>query len=98
NGCGTSLPYEIYVLDYPRFFTPNNDGNNDTWMIKNTHLLGRFEVFIFDRYGKLLKQINQNHIEWDGNYNGKTLSSDDYWFTLVYDENKRVNGHFSLKR
>lgn len=98
NGCGTSLPYEIYVLDYPRFFTPNNDGNNDTWMIKNTHLLGRFEAFIFDRFGKLLKQINQNHIEWDGKYNGKTLSSDDYWFTLVYDENKRVNGHFSLKR
>jgi gliding motility-associated-like protein len=98
NGCGLSNTYQFLVLDYPRFFTPNGDGFNDTWRIKNLDLFSSFEVLIFDRYGKLLKQINQNYVEWDGKYNGQELASDDYWFTLVYDETNKVSGHFSLKR
>jgi hypothetical protein len=32
NGCGT-VTDEVYLLMYPKFFTPN-DGFNDTWKIK----------------------------------------------------------------
>ena len=58
NGCGTSASYKFYVLDYPRFFTPNNDGYNDTWKIKNLDVLPKSTITIFDRYGKLIKQLN----------------------------------------
>lgn len=98
NGCGLSNTYVVYVLDYPRFFTPNGDGYNDLWFIKNLDKLPDYTLFIFDRYGKLLKQMNQNSSGWNGIFNGQQLPSDDYWFNLTFIDGKIVKGHFSLKR
>lgn len=98
NGCGLSNSYLVYVLDYPRFFTPNEDGYNDLWFIKNLDQLPNYTLFIFDRYGKLLKQMNRNSSGWNGIFNGQLLPSDDYWFNLTFVDGKIVKGHFSLKR
>ena len=86
------------MLDYPRFFTPNNDGYNDTWKIKNLEQLPKSTITIFDRYGKTLKQLNTASNGWNGTFNGKELPADDYWFTINFDEGKTIRGHFSLKR
>ena len=98
NGCGMSNLFLIYVLDYPRFFTPNGDGFNDLWVIKNINQMPDYTISIFDRYGKLLKQMNQNGTGWNGIFNGREMPSDDYWFTLLFVDGKNVKGHFSLKR
>ena len=98
NGCGLSNVFQIYVLDYPRFFTPNGDGYNDLWAIKNIDQMPDYTISIFDRYGKLLKQMNQNGSGWNGIFNGREMPSDDYWFTLLFVNGKNVKGHFSLKR
>lgn len=98
NGCGLSNSFTIYVLDYPRFFTPNGDGYNDLWVIKNIDQMPDYTISIFDRYGKLLKQMNQNGSGWNGIFNGREMPSDDYWFTLFFVNGKNVKGHFSLKR
>ena len=92
------LTYPITILDYPRFFTPNNDGYNDTWKIKNLDLFPKAILTIFDRYGNLLTQINTVNSEWNGKFNGYELPADDYWFTLNFGEGKVSKGHFSLKR
>ncbi len=59
-------------------------------------------IYIFDRYGKLMKQISSTGAGWDGTYNGSQMPSDDYWFTVDYaDENgvmKQFKAHFTLKR
>ncbi|PTT12697.1 hypothetical protein DBR27_05665 [Flavobacterium sp. HMWF030] len=98
NGCGLSNLFLLYVLDYPRFFTPNGDGYNDLWFIKNLDQFPDCKIYIFDRYGKLLKQMNQNNTGWNGQFNGQQLPSDDYWFNLLFNNGKTVKGHFSLKR
>ncbi len=98
NGCGLSNIFTIYVLDYPKFFTPNGDGFNDLWTIEKTSTMPNYTIHIFDRYGKLLKQLNQNSSGWNGIFNGQPLPSDDYWFTLLFADGKSVKGHFSLKR
>lgn len=98
NGCGLSNSYQIIVLDYPRFFTPNGDSFNDVWSIKNLHQLPDYKISIFDRYGKLLKQMNQNSTGWTGLFNGQQLPADDYWFNLIFSDGRIVKGHFSLKR
>ncbi len=98
NGCGLSAPFLIYVLDYPRFFTPNEDGYNDSWNIKNLELLPKSTITIFDRYGKLLKQFNPVFFGWNGTFNGFALPSDDYWFSLKFEDGKVIKGHFTLKR
>ena len=98
NGCGLSVPFQIYVLDYPRFFTPNGDGYNDVWKIKNLDLFPKAVIMIFNRYGKLLKQLNANNAGWNGTFNNSDLPADDYWFNLNFGDGKIIKGHFSLKR
>jgi gliding motility-associated-like protein len=95
----TDLKASVTILNYPRFFTPNDDGFNDTWNI--TGLNPDAKIFIFDRYGKLLKQISTNGSGWDGTYNGQMLFSSDYWFTVTYQigaVEKTFKAHFTLKR
>lgn len=98
NGCGISNFYQVIILDYPRFFTPNGDTFNDLWSIKNLDMLPDYTISIFDRYGKLLKQMDQNNTGWTGLFNGQQLPADDYWFNLIFSDGRIVKGHFSLKR
>ena len=101
NGCG-SVDIIVNVVDYPKFFTPNDDGYNDTWNIPGmADLDPSAEIFIFDRHGKLLKQINPRSEGWNGTFNGNPLPSTDYWFVVKYMEDgvpREFKGHFSLKR
>ncbi len=97
QGC-THFTQDIFIVEYPHYFTPNGDGYNDTWFIaglQNTDVIN-----IFDRYGKLIKQLRGEEF-WDGSYNQQQLPSTDYWFTVDYLENgakKQFKAHFALKR
>ncbi len=102
NGCGIGTK-SVLVIDYPRFFTPNGDGYNDTWQIIGIDTRPLSTIYIFDRYGKLLKQLSPLSEGWDGTFNGKPLPATDYWFTVIYEEPgteiiKTFRAHFSLKR
>jgi gliding motility-associated-like protein len=96
NGCGISSE-EVYLLMYPKFFTPNGDSYNDTWKIKFSQKERNLKIAIFDRYGKLLKTMNSSE-SWDGKLNGKDLPSDDYWFVVTRQNGKEFRGHFAMKR
>nr|WP_284698681.1 choice-of-anchor L domain-containing protein [Flavobacterium lacisediminis] len=99
KGCG--IVFEtFYILDYPKYFTPNGDGYNDTWYIKNLDKrnLENSTISIFDRYGKLLKQYSADNNSWDGTFNQNILPSTDYWFTIELTNGKNIKGHFALKR
>ncbi|MEL0651635.1 T9SS type B sorting domain-containing protein [Algibacter sp. TI.3.09] len=97
NGCGV-VSDSVYLLNYPKFFTPNNDGYNDTWQILNSRHEPNNKVYIYNRYGKLLKQLTPTDLGWDGTINGSRLISDDYWFVLERQNGKTYKGHFTLKR
>ncbi len=98
NGCLPTPTKKIYVLDYPSFFTPNGDGYNDTWVIKNIKTKPNTLISVFDRFGKLVKQFNSNSEGWNGTFNGQNLPATDYWFTLTLTNGNIVRGHFALKR
>ncbi|WP_309609335.1 choice-of-anchor L domain-containing protein [Flavobacterium sp.] len=98
NGCLPIASKTIYILDFPKFFTPNGDGFNDTWSIENSQTKPNTIIYIYDRFGKLLKQLNSNSLGWNGTFNGENLPSGDYWFTLTLFNNKTIKSHFSLKR
>ena len=100
NGCA-SVTKEILVIDAPKFFTPNNDGDFDTWHISGVETLPGTIVYIFDRYGKLLKQLSYNSLGWDGTFNGNKMPATDYWFTADVKRGGiefTVDGHFALRR
>ncbi|MDR6966153.1 gliding motility-associated-like protein [Flavobacterium arsenatis] len=97
KGCGVAEE-DVYLLMYPKFFTPNGDSYNDVWGIKFHENEPNLKVHIFDRYGKFIKQLTNREAYWDGTYNGEMLPSTDYWFVVIRENGKEHRGHFSLKR
>jgi gliding motility-associated-like protein len=102
NGCGDlPLPVPVPLVNSPTYFSPNGDGINDVWRIQGLQNQLSSQVFIYDRYGKMLKQLSGNSDGWDGTFNGLALPADDYWFTVTYIENgdpKEFKSHFTLRR
>ncbi len=98
NNCGI-IDNQISVIGFPKFFTPNNDGVNDTWHIYGVTaaLQPNSKVLIFDRYGNLLKQLKPSEKGWDGLINGKKLPTDDYWFIATLGDGRIFKNHFTLK-
>jgi gliding motility-associated-like protein len=96
NGCGISNQ-EVFILNYPKVFSPNGDGFNDTWAVRFSESEPKLMVKIFDRYGKLIKELNAMST-WDGTYNGHELPSTDYWFVVTRENGRVYKGHFAMKR
>ena len=106
NGCAPDTELQISVIQFPKFFTPNGDGKNDTWDVKGANKIfyPNSSIDIFNRFGKLVAQIPIDSQGWDGTYNGTKLPSDDYWFRvqLIPANTSKIpvnkKGHFSLLR
>jgi gliding motility-associated-like protein len=100
-GCGVTT-IQALVVNYPHYFTPNSDGHNDSWNIRDLSNQPSARIEIYDRYGKLLTQIKPSNSGWDGTYNGKLMPSDDYWFSVSYTDEHQVaqefRAHFAMKR
>ena len=99
-------PHEVYftlnliAIEPEIFFSPNEDGVNDRWMIKGIESAPNAHIMIYDRHSKLLyKSVGSEFTGWDGNYNGHGMVQDDYWYVIQIPEtNETLSGHFILKR
>ncbi|WP_196892993.1 T9SS type B sorting domain-containing protein [Aureivirga marina] len=96
NGCGL-ISDEVFLIFYPSYFTPNGDGIHDFWQIYNNKELKKCNLYIYDRFGKLIEKIYPRGKGWDGTKNGIPLPASDYWF-LFEKEGKKYRGNFTLKR
>lgn len=98
NNCG-SITKNVSVIGFPKFFTPNGDGINDTWQIYGVSSMFQpnTKIQIFNRYGKLVKQLAPLASGWDGFLNGLVLPTDDYWFSVQLQDGRIFKNHFTLK-
>ncbi|WP_299060892.1 T9SS type B sorting domain-containing protein [uncultured Polaribacter sp.] len=91
---------EFTAFDYPKFFTPNGDGINDTWNITDIKDDLNATIKIFSRYGELITVIKPSEKGWNGYNNyGKKAKPSDYWFVVEYKQGDRIaqfRAHFSL--
>ena len=99
NNCGI-VEQLISVIGFPQYFTPNNDGYHDTWQVLGVSIQfqPQTKIKIFNRYGKLLKELSPIGAGWDGTFNGKVLPNDDYWFSAKLQDGREFISHFTLKR
>jgi len=99
DDCGVT-EQEFNIIGFPGFFTPDGDGYNDLWQIKGISEMMRANttIHIFDRYGKLLKELDPASGGWDGTFNDQPLPPDDYWFYIILDDGREFKSHFTLIR
>ena len=99
NDCGT-VDEIVSVIGFPKFFTPNGDTYNPTWQVKgiSSDFQPNSQVLIFDRFGKLLAEIDPLGPGWDGTFNGFNMPASDYWFVVTLEDGRIFKSHFALKR
>ncbi|MFP9100454.1 T9SS type B sorting domain-containing protein [Flavobacterium sp. RHBU_24] len=98
NGCG-EFPWSFTIYLIPKYFTPNGDATNDVFTLAGMASLPQATVTIFDRYGKLITQLNRRNRTWDGTLNGYLLPATDYWYVIKIDDSTpEIFGHFALMR
>jgi gliding motility-associated-like protein len=92
----------VNTFAYSKFFTPNGDAINNVWRVKDLDEASFGELYIFDRYGKIVHKMSNIYSGWDGTYNNVSLPATDYWFKLVFkdcnNEWAEYKSHFSLMR
>ncbi|MCC4212719.1 T9SS type B sorting domain-containing protein [Leeuwenhoekiella parthenopeia] len=109
--CNDEISFQVSIISEelsdsnpisaPLFFTPNGDGYHDSWQIQIAGDVRVEGVYIFDRFGKLLKQLDTSNPSWDGTYRGKQMPATDYWYLISYrqgDSVSELKGNFTLKR
>lgn len=93
-GCGKT---DITDFIIPNFFTPNNDGEHDTWIVDDiTNAIQ--SIYIFDRFGKIITTTTPNSEGWDGYYNGISMPSSTYRYSIELNSGEFIKGPFSLIR
>ena len=99
NNCGI-VEELLSVIGFPKFFTPNGDTFFDTWQVYGVgeQFQANSKIRIFDRFGKLLKEVDPSGAGWDGTFNGKVMPSTDYWFQVTLEDGRVYKNHFALRR
>jgi gliding motility-associated-like protein len=102
SGCTATATrfFEFIDIKIPNAFTPNGDGNNDTWAPTNTINYKDLTFDVFDRYGRRIGKYTEGQF-WDGRYNGAELPSGDYWYVVKIkqsNDGREFVGHFTLYR
>jgi len=75
-------------LEANNMITPNGDGTNDFWIVKNIDQFPNNEVRIVDREGRLVFSMNSYDNSWDGRFNGMPLPEDTYYYILYFNSGK----------
>lgn len=102
EGCSNSSTVTVKVLEkpvIPSAFTPNGDGINDTWNIKNLNGYKNCTVEIFNRNGEKVFSSVGYQVPWDGKYKGVNLPWGTYYY-IINPKNGRniISGSVTIIR
>jgi gliding motility-associated-like protein len=102
KGCIDSSCIHVQVnipVDIPDGFSPNGDGINDVWNIKNIGTYIAPKVSIYNRWGQAVIEDYDYKIPWDGTQNGIELPMATYYYVIYLNNGKiKHQGTITLKR
>lgn len=86
----TKVTYTLLVRRVPpevevtatNILSPNGDGKNDTWQIKDINLYPNNTVSIYDRAGRMIYSKHGYQNDWDGTLKGAQLEQGTYFYTI----------------
>lgn len=76
-------------LTFSTFFSPNEDGINDTWSIGNAGYHPNFKLILYNRWGQIVHTQSKTFIVWDGKVGGAYIPDGVYYLVLIENENDK---------
>lgn len=87
NGCSSQISIKVVVVELmfiPDAFSPNGDGTNDTWEIKNLEQFPDAEIFVYNRWGELIHhQSKEQPLPWGGFYENSPAPIGEYTYVIL---------------
>ena len=102
SGCDVATVNLIVTCAEPQVmtgFSPNGDGINDAFMIKNIDAYPDNELIIFDRWGNSVYDVenyNRNNL-WRGEYRNLIVPDGTYFYIFKY-EGGTMSGYVQINR
>jgi len=101
----TSLPGVLTIIrppgpvTIPNAFTPNGDGINDTWNVKNLDTYPSCTVMVYNRYGETVYSSIGYGVPWNGTYKGAALPTGTYYYIInLNNDTKALAGFVAIIR
>jgi gliding motility-associated-like protein len=102
EGCMDTSVRNYYFMPglwMPNAFTPDNNGNNDTFKpVTQRTTLEPYEFLVFDRWGQLIFKTTTPEVGWDGKHNGEPCQAGSYTYLVQYREGKIESSEIVTKR
>lgn len=107
GGCFDTIYHEVSISPYdfvklPSAFSPNGDGQNETFKILNAGEIEILEFKIFNRWGNIVFETIDAEDSWDGNRKGEKQNTGTYIYYIKYNSSsnqlKEIKGNFTLLR
>lgn len=90
------LCHNIFV---PNIFSPNNDGRNDTWVIKDLAYFNNTRVTVYNRNGQVVFSSPNYNSRWDGTYMNtrQKLPVATYYYVIdLFDVKQTIGGSVTI--
>lgn len=103
-GCSSTASIAITVaedfkIDATNILTPNGDGKNDKWVIRNIDAYTDNEVRVFDRAGRMVYHKKGYNNDWDATSNGTVLAEGTYYYIVTINGGaKTAKGYITIIR
>ncbi len=78
--------------------TPNGDGMNDHFNVKNIEFYPNNKLSVYGRWGTMVYQKDGYNNDWYGDFNGKDLPDGTYYYMLEDGEGQMYTGYIQLQR
>lgn len=103
NNCSfiysVDLPEAEFCVIIYNTFTPNGDGSNDVWKIENIEQFERSKIWIYNRVGNLVFEVENYQNDWKGTFNEKDLPEGTYYYIIDLGTGKEpIKGHVTIIR
>lgn len=104
RGCQNTNDVNITVVNdfkliASNILTPDDNGQNDYWVIKNVETFGSVNVRVYDRFGKLVFQDEEYQNDWSGTAGNDLLPDGTYYYFITFRESpKQYTGAVTIIR
>ncbi|MEN9442527.1 MAG: hypothetical protein RLZ33_2604 [Bacteroidota bacterium] len=85
------------IIEMPNIFTPNSDGLNEIFTFKEAQGIYDYSISVYNRWGNRV-YFGENTFNWDGKYNGESVTEGVYFYRIEYNKNESKGGFVQVVR